>query len=169
MFSLEAGPHSLLPSRFDSTRVYSGHPSSVAAEYVGPRGPQCIDDSTRWRRHRDGQARAVDALHGKGRRHRVNVQPKEQAALKNVKAVNPDGYEAYLMGRYFWNKRTADGLKKAKDYFDEAVAKGQDYGPAYSGWLTPTRCLEIGSAKRWPPGRRFPRRNRGAHHCMHGI
>ena len=60
-------------------------------------------------------------------------QPKEQAALKNVKAVNPDAYEAYLKGRYFWNKRTADGLNRAKEYFDEAVAKAPDYAQAYSG------------------------------------
>ena len=64
---------------------------------------------------------------------RVNVQPKEQAALKNVKAVNPDAYEAYLKGRYFWNKRTPDGLNKAKEYFDEAASKAPDYAQAYSG------------------------------------
>ena len=64
---------------------------------------------------------------------RVNVQPREQAALKNAKAVNADAYEAYLKGRYFWNKRTADGLKKAKEYFDEAVAKAPDYAQAYGG------------------------------------
>jgi TolB-like protein/DNA-binding winged helix-turn-helix (wHTH) protein/Flp pilus assembly protein TadD len=64
---------------------------------------------------------------------RVNLQPREQAALKNVRAINPDAYEAYLKGRYFWNKRTADGLKTAKEYFDEAVAKAPDYAQAYSG------------------------------------
>jgi len=64
---------------------------------------------------------------------RINVQPKEQAALTNVKAVNPDAYEAYLKGRYFWNKRTADSLNKAREYFDEAVAKAPDYAQAYSG------------------------------------
>ena len=64
---------------------------------------------------------------------RVNVQPSEQAALKNARAVSPDAYEDYLKGRYFWNKRTADSLKKAKDYFDNAIAKAPDYAPAYSG------------------------------------
>lgn len=64
---------------------------------------------------------------------RVNLQPREQTALKSVRAVNPDAYEAYLKGRYFWNKRTADGLKTAKEYFDEAVAKAPDYAQAYSG------------------------------------
>lgn len=102
---------------------------------------QLIDaavDKHLWAKSYDGDVRDTLALQSRVARAiaeeiRVNVQPKEQAALKNVKAVNPDAYEAYLKGRYFWNKRTADGLKKAKDYFDEAVAKAPDYGPAYSG------------------------------------
>src|SRR6185369_5638485 len=102
---------------------------------------QLIDaavDKHLWAHSYDGDVRDTLALESRVARAiteeiRVNVQPKEQAALKNVKAVNPDAYEAYLKGRYFWNKRTADGLKKAKDYFDEAVAKAPDYGPAYSG------------------------------------
>jgi tetratricopeptide (TPR) repeat protein len=61
------------------------------------------------------------------------VTPREQAALKSGKAIDPEAYEAYLRGRYFWNKRTADGLKKAVDYFSQAIAKGPNYAAAYSG------------------------------------
>jgi TolB-like protein/DNA-binding winged helix-turn-helix (wHTH) protein/Flp pilus assembly protein TadD len=63
----------------------------------------------------------------------VNVNPQEQATLKNDKAVDPEAYEAYLKGRYFWNKRTADALKTAKDYFDQAIARDPAYAQAYSG------------------------------------
>jgi len=41
--------------------------------------------------------------------------------LQNPKMVNAEAYEAYLKGRYFWNKRTGDGLKKAIDYFQHAI------------------------------------------------
>jgi len=34
----------------------------------------------------------------------------------NPAPVNPDAYEAYLKGRYFWNKRTPDGLNKSIEY-----------------------------------------------------
>jgi tetratricopeptide (TPR) repeat protein len=47
--------------------------------------------------------------------------------------VNPEAYEAYLKGRYFWNKRTADGLKKAIDYFNQAIEKDPNYAQAYTG------------------------------------
>jgi TolB-like protein/DNA-binding winged helix-turn-helix (wHTH) protein/Flp pilus assembly protein TadD len=63
----------------------------------------------------------------------VNVNPQEQATLKNDKAVDPEAYEAYLKGRYFWNKRTADALKTAKDYFGQAIARDPAYAQAYSG------------------------------------
>ena len=63
----------------------------------------------------------------------VNVNAQEQATLKNVKTVDPDAHEAYLKGRYFWNKRTGAGLQTAKDYFDQAIAQDRNYAQAYSG------------------------------------
>jgi TolB-like protein/DNA-binding winged helix-turn-helix (wHTH) protein/Flp pilus assembly protein TadD len=64
---------------------------------------------------------------------RINLNPQEQAALGNVAVVNPAAYESYLKGRYFWNKRTADGLKVALAYFNEAVDEDAKYARAYSG------------------------------------
>ena len=57
----------------------------------------------------------------------------EQATLQNSKTVNPEAYEAYLKGRYFWNKRTGDGLKKAIEYFSHAIEMDPAYADAYSG------------------------------------
>ncbi len=64
---------------------------------------------------------------------RINLNPQEQAALKSVKVVNPEAYEAYLKGRFFWNKRTADGLKVALAYFNQAIEEDPKYAQAYSG------------------------------------
>jgi tetratricopeptide (TPR) repeat protein len=64
---------------------------------------------------------------------RINLTPQEQAALKNVKVVNPEAHESYLKGRYFWNKRTADGLKVALAYFNQAIEEDPKYAQAYSG------------------------------------
>jgi tetratricopeptide (TPR) repeat protein len=61
------------------------------------------------------------------------LKPQEQAALEKSKVVNPDAYEAYLKGRYFWNKRTGDGLKKAIEYFNRAIETDPNYAEAYSG------------------------------------
>jgi TolB-like protein/DNA-binding winged helix-turn-helix (wHTH) protein/Flp pilus assembly protein TadD len=64
---------------------------------------------------------------------KVEVTPQEQAILKKASVVNPDAYKAYLKGRYFWNKRTADGLKAGLAYFNEAIEKDPTYAEAYSG------------------------------------
>src|SRR6478752_4866000 len=64
---------------------------------------------------------------------RINVNPQEQAALRNVAAVNPVAYVSYLKGRFFWNKRTVDGLKTALAYFDQAIDEDASYAQAYSG------------------------------------
>jgi TolB-like protein/DNA-binding winged helix-turn-helix (wHTH) protein/Tfp pilus assembly protein PilF len=63
----------------------------------------------------------------------VTLNPQEEAALKKSKPVNAEAYEAYLKGRYFWNKRTREGLVKATDYFHHAIDADPDYARAYSG------------------------------------
>lgn len=44
-----------------------------------------------------------------------------------------EAYQAYLKGRYFWNKRTKEGLAKAVDYFQQAVTADPKYALAYAG------------------------------------
>jgi len=57
----------------------------------------------------------------------------EQAALEHSKAVNPKAYQAYLTGRFYWNQRMEDGLRKAIDYFNQAIEKDPNYAHAYTG------------------------------------
>jgi TolB-like protein/DNA-binding winged helix-turn-helix (wHTH) protein/Tfp pilus assembly protein PilF len=44
-----------------------------------------------------------------------------------------EAYDAYLKGRYFWNKRTAEGFQQAAEYFQQAIAKDPNYARAYAG------------------------------------
>jgi len=64
---------------------------------------------------------------------RVNLNSDERAALHRAAVVNPAAYESYLKGRYFWNKRTANGLQTALAYFDQAIEQDPAYARAYSG------------------------------------
>src|SRR6478672_2889029 len=64
---------------------------------------------------------------------RATLNLREQVALEKSKAVNPEAYEAYLKGRYFWNKRTGDGLRTAVEYFNHAIQTDPNYAEAYSG------------------------------------
>ena len=63
----------------------------------------------------------------------ITLNRQEQAALGRSAPVNPQAYEAYLKGRYFWNKRTEEGLTKAIEYFRHAIEVDPQYAQAYSG------------------------------------
>jgi TolB-like protein/Tfp pilus assembly protein PilF len=56
----------------------------------------------------------------------------EQRALSSRPTENQEAYQLYLKGRFFWNKRTAADLRKAIDYFNQAIAKDPKYALAYA-------------------------------------
>jgi serine/threonine protein kinase/tetratricopeptide (TPR) repeat protein len=64
---------------------------------------------------------------------KIAVTPEEQVRLTKYSPVNPEAYQLYLKGRYFWNKRTGEDLKKALEYFERAIEKDPNYALAYSG------------------------------------
>jgi TolB-like protein/Flp pilus assembly protein TadD len=57
----------------------------------------------------------------------------EKTLITKTPTVNPEAYELYLKGRFFWNKRTGADLLKSIDYFKQAVEKDQKYALAYAG------------------------------------
>jgi TolB-like protein/DNA-binding winged helix-turn-helix (wHTH) protein len=64
---------------------------------------------------------------------RVTVSRQERAALKKSNPVNAGAYDAYLKGRYYWNKRTAEGLNQAIEFFKLSIAADPSNAEAYSG------------------------------------
>jgi TolB-like protein/Tfp pilus assembly protein PilF len=57
----------------------------------------------------------------------------EKTAMSKKPTANPEAYELYLKGRFFWNKRTAADLRKAINYFNQAISKDPGYALAYAG------------------------------------
>jgi TolB-like protein/DNA-binding winged helix-turn-helix (wHTH) protein/Tfp pilus assembly protein PilF len=64
---------------------------------------------------------------------RVKLTPKERSLLTQAHAVDPEAYDDYLMGSYWWDQLTVEGDKKACDYFHKAIAKDPNYALAYVG------------------------------------
>jgi TolB-like protein/Flp pilus assembly protein TadD len=56
----------------------------------------------------------------------------EKIAIAKKPTENPEAYELYLKGRFFWNKRTAADLRKSIEYFNQAIAKDPGYAQAYA-------------------------------------
>jgi TolB-like protein/DNA-binding winged helix-turn-helix (wHTH) protein/Flp pilus assembly protein TadD len=117
----------------EGTVLRSGNQVRITAQLI-----KASDDKHLWAHSYEGDLRDTLALQNQVARSiaeeiRINVNPMEQAELKSVKVVNPQAYESYLKGRFFWNKRTADGLKVAAAYFNQAVEEDPSYPQAYSG------------------------------------
>jgi TolB-like protein/Tfp pilus assembly protein PilF len=71
---------------------------------------------------------------------RTELSAEEQKQLKKRDTSNPEAYQAYMRGRYYWNKRTAGNVKKAMEQFQQAADKDPNYALAYVGladcWVT---------------------------------
>ena len=82
---------------------------------------------------RDVLSLQSDVAQSIARKVEVTISGEEHARLSAARTVDPEAYEAYLKGRYYWNKRTADSMPKAALYFEQAITKDPGFGAAYSG------------------------------------
>ena len=64
---------------------------------------------------------------------KLGLTPAERNRFRASRPVNPEAYEAYLRGRYFWNRRDVGGFQKAIEYFNQAIKKDPNFALAYSG------------------------------------
>jgi tetratricopeptide (TPR) repeat protein len=64
---------------------------------------------------------------------RVTLTPRERARLASARTIEPEAYEDYLRGRFFWNKRTPEGLKKSLQYYRSSLQKDPSYALAHAG------------------------------------
>jgi TolB-like protein/DNA-binding winged helix-turn-helix (wHTH) protein/Flp pilus assembly protein TadD len=126
---------------------------------------QLIDASTDkhiWSQSYEGELRDTLALQDRVARAiagqiQINWTPREQAALKTATVVNPQAYESYLKGRYFWSKRTAGGLKVALAYFNQAIEEDPNYAQAYSGLADTYALLGDWQYATMPPKEAYPK------------
>jgi len=111
----------------------SGERVRITAQLI-----QVADDKHIWAHSYEGDAQDVLALQKRVARTiaeqvSTTLNRQEQAALQTSGAIKPEAYDAYLRGRYFWNKRTGDGLRHAIEYFTDAIEKDPTFAAAYSG------------------------------------
>src|SRR6266404_1923748 len=64
---------------------------------------------------------------------RIKLTPEDQVRLASTRPVSTQSYDNYLKGRYYWNKRSQEGLTKAINYYQAAIEKDPHYALAYAG------------------------------------
>lgn len=99
----------------------------------------CISDRHLWAKSYDRELKDVLALQREVA-HEIVAQIQGDLASTqadpgpaDLRAVKPNAYEAYLKGRYFWNKRTHEGFMRAVEYFQAAIDTDPTYAPAHAG------------------------------------
>ena len=63
----------------------------------------------------------------------VKLTPQERTQLERAPAIDPQAYDEYLRGRYYWSKRTFEGSRRAIRSFEEAIAREPRYAAAHAG------------------------------------
>jgi serine/threonine protein kinase/Tfp pilus assembly protein PilF len=86
---------------------------------------------------------------------RLKLTGKEKEQLVQRSTENQEAYRLYLRARYFWNKRTEEGLRRGIEYFRRAIDVDPDYAVAYVGIAHSYAVLGFHAIA--PPGEVFPR------------
>jgi eukaryotic-like serine/threonine-protein kinase len=110
-----------------------GDDLEISAELVDAR-----DDSHIWGQQYSRKASDIFALQGDLAKEmtsmlRMRLTGEEEKQMMKSYTANPEAYQDYLQGRFWWNKETEDSLDRAISYFQRAIAKDPNYALAYSG------------------------------------
>ena len=116
----------------EGTVLRSGDRVRISAQLLDAK-----TDTHLWAESYDRDLRDILALHSEvaqaiAREVQVKLTPHDHAHFARVQSVDPQAYEAYLKGRYYWYRRPAE-IGKATQHFEQAIAKDPDYAAAYSG------------------------------------
>lgn len=91
---------------------------------------------------------------------KIKLTPRQQTRLVNTRPLSPAAYEAYLKGRYSWNKRSEEGFRKAIEWLNQAIEIDPDYALAYAGLAD--GYIGLAEYSLVPPKEGFPRAREAA-------
>ena len=86
----------------------------------------------------------------------IQLSGDEQRQIKKNYTHNPEAFQLYIKGRYFWNQRTTEGLRKALELAQQTIAVDPTYAPAYVG-LADSYNLLGAQHNVLPPKESFPK------------
>jgi tetratricopeptide (TPR) repeat protein len=113
--------------------VRSGDKVRITAQLIDARADRHL-----WAKSFEGSSGDVLALQSElasaiAREINVRLTESEQSRLAIKASINPEAHDAYLKGRYFFNRPSDENLQKAIAQFEEAAKLSPEFAPAYSG------------------------------------
>lgn len=91
---------------------------------------------------------------------RVNIAPQREAKMSKIRAVNPEAYDLYLKGRFYWNQRTPAATHESIRLFKEATAEDPEFALAYAGLADAYNFSNINGS--YSPKESFPQAREAA-------
>jgi eukaryotic-like serine/threonine-protein kinase len=138
--------------------VQQGDNLSISTELVDVRNNQQVWGERYNRKLADVFSLQEDISRGIANELRVKLSPDQREALTKRYTQSTEAYQAYLKGRYYWNRRTEEGFRRAIAQFQDAIEKDPDYALAHAGladcytllgawaYLPPTEAYPLGKA-----------------------
>lgn len=111
----------------------TGNDLRIAVELMDVQGNRSIWGATYERKTGDVQTLQKEIARNVSEKLGLKLTGSDQTQLTKTYTESGEAYEAYLKGRYYWNKRTDEGFKKAIEFFQEAINKDPSYALAYTG------------------------------------
>lgn len=111
----------------------SGDKVRITAQLIDARADRHLWAKSFERNSRDVLTLQDELASAIAREINVQLTPSEKSRLTTARAVNPEAHDAYLKGRYFFNRPSDENLNKAITQFEQAIALDPNFAPAYSG------------------------------------
>jgi serine/threonine-protein kinase len=111
----------------------SGDKVRITAQLIDARADRHLWAKSFERNSKDVLALQADLASAIAREINVRLTESEQSRLAAAPSVNPEGHDAYLRGRYFFNRPSDENLQKAIAQFEETVSLSPTFAPGYSG------------------------------------
>jgi TolB-like protein len=111
----------------------SGNRVRITAQLIQARTDQHLWAESYERDLRDVLVLQSDVAQAVANEIKIKLTPQEQIQLRRRRPVDPEAYQLYLKGRYYWNRRTEEGFHRAIEYFSGAIEKDPNYALAYAG------------------------------------
>jgi serine/threonine-protein kinase len=120
-------------SVLEGSVLRSGNRVRIAAQLI-----DALADSHLWARNYDASLEDIlmvqsEVAQAVAQEIQVKLTPQERARFSSKRAVDPDAYECFLRGRFYWYKRSPEAIQKSLEYLHRAIAIDPTYAPAYAG------------------------------------
>jgi serine/threonine-protein kinase len=135
----------------------SGSQVRISAQLI-----EAAKDKHLWADSFERELKDVLALQGEvaraiAREVRVKLTPEEKGGLAAARPVDPEAYEAYLQGRYYWYRRTPADAIKSRDFFQKAVDEDPNYAAGWAGLAAAYHLLSSTPYSMMAPREGYPK------------